>query len=110
MYSSENVSMGAVDDLSRATNLVRDMVMKFAMPYREGHGLLVLSDYEALNQKVLEDSFEEMQAYSAKLYEETKQILSNHKECIEKLSSVLMEKEILSEEEVKEFFEQYEGK
>lgn len=109
------LSTGASDDLAKATNIAREMVMRFGMtdelgfvtydeassPFlevREGFGHGSYADETA---KEIDDCVKRMVMMA---YERAFNFLDDHRDLLESAAKTLMEKETLSEDDLKEIF------
>lgn len=99
----DDVSTGASDDLKRASSLIRDMFLRFAMNNEKGISL-VLTDDKSFNDVVVKDSYEKMNEFMETVYDETKGIIAEKEELLEVLSKRLLEEETLSKAEIEEIF------
>ncbi len=106
----DDVSAGASNDLSRATEIARRMVTEFGMS--DGLGLV---HYGESSQPFIGRDYQTRAVYSEteaskidaeikkiidKCYEQTRAILSSHKKEVETMVAVLMEKETIFSDEV----------
>jgi len=108
-----DITSGAQNDLEQATVLARKMVTELGMSYKLGNltygkkqGPLFLGrdlvehkDYSDETARLIDEEVKEL-VESA--YARTKKVLSEHIEKLKKLAEVLLEKEVLDSEEVKE--------
>ena len=107
------VSTGAQNDLQRATDIARRMVVSYGMSENLGP-MTFAREQDSLFLKT--DGFVSRQDYSEKTameidgevkriikdaYQKTKDILEQNKDKLHKLSSLLLEKEVLEEEELR---------
>ena len=94
------VSVGAADDLKKASQIAYSMVSKFAM----GESLLVANENEPEYSKgLIGKHIEEAEAICKKLEKETEGIIKENRQVIQELASLLLEKEFLSTKEIDEF-------
>lgn len=94
------VSVGAADDLKKASKIAYSMVSKFAM----GESLLVANENEPEYSKgLIGKQIEEAEAICKKLEKETEGIIKENRQVIQELASLLLEKEFLSTKEIDEF-------
>lgn len=94
------VSVGAADDLKKASQIAYSMVSKFAM----GESLLVANENEPEYSKgLIGKQIEEAEAICKKLEKETEGIIKENRQVIQELASLLLEKEFLSTKEIDEF-------
>lgn len=105
------VSTGASNDLEKVTNIVRSMVLQYGMSESAPNVSLVVPGQgqylgQGSSQIQISDALEEkigneVIALVAKCYEETKQMLTDRREQLEEMAGILLEKEVLTEEDVK---------
>jgi cell division protease FtsH len=106
------VSTGASNDLERVAQLARSMVMMYGMSEKlPNYSLVQLNEANFLGQeartyrrseKVEQLIDEEIQHIINSCYDETKQLLINKKDLLEKMAYKLLEKEVLNYQEIKE--------
>ncbi len=92
-FGEDNITTGASNDIERASGIIRDYVTKYGMSNRLG----------ILNAGQFHDSggmLEECHNLMNGLYEHTKELLRNNFAMLDAMSSALLEKETLSEEEI----------
>ncbi|SDD05464.1 membrane protease FtsH catalytic subunit [Desulfurella multipotens] len=114
----KDVSTGAQNDLSRATDIARSIVTKFGMS--ETIGLVVLEDpaksrflgteniftqKDEISEKTKEAVDAEINKILNDCYKEAKEMLENNMDKLEKLTNLLLEKEEINEEELKKVME-----
>jgi len=107
------VSTGAQNDLQRATDIARRMVVSYGMSENLGpitfakeqgslflktDGFVSKQDY---SEKTAVEIDEEVKRIIKDAYQKTKDILEQNKDKLHKLSSLLLEKEVLEEEELR---------
>ena len=102
MYSE--VSAGASNDLERASSIVRDMFLRYSMRNENGVNLVLTDDMD-LNEVIIDDSYEDMNAFLKSCYDETKKILIQKKALLTKLSKELLDKETLSKYDIERILE-----
>lgn len=111
------LSTGASDDLMKATNIAREMVMRFGMTQELG-----FVAYEETTSQFLEvkeamgrssfadDTAKEIDECVKKMvmaaYESALEFLTSQKELLDKAAHTLMERETLNEDELRKFFEE----
>ncbi|MBP3201456.1 MAG: AAA family ATPase [Lachnospiraceae bacterium] len=116
-YGNGNVSLGALNDIERATRIAEDMVTVYGMS--EKLGPMVIKNYNNSylgNSAVYtcSDSFRaEIESEIREIlkieYENTKQYYKDKKDIVEKLAKILFEKETMSGEEFKKEFDNIVG-
>ena len=111
-----DVTSGAANDLDRATEIARQMVTQLGMS--ETLGLVKLGKKREeifLGRDISEDrNYSEEIAYSIdkevkavidECYERAKEILTEHRELLDKIAAVLLEREVLTSEDFDELIE-----
>ncbi|MGB9755658.1 MAG: ATP-dependent zinc metalloprotease FtsH [Desulfurella sp.] len=114
----KDISTGAQNDLSRATDIARSIVTKFGMS--DAIGLTVLEDptkskflgsesifnqKDDISEKTKEAVDFEIKNILNDCYAQAKKILENNLDKLKKLSNLLLEKEEINEEELKNVME-----
>jgi cell division protease FtsH len=113
------ITTGAGNDIERATQLARNMVMQWGMSeklgplhYGENEQEVFLGRQLGKRTQVSEYTSQlidqEVQTIVETAFNETKRILNEHKEIMEKLVEKLVEKETLDFNEIKEIIEEIE--
>lgn len=107
-----SVTSGAANDIQQATRLARAMVTQYGMS--EKFGLMGLESRESMylnNGTVLNCSDAtatgvdtEVMRLLKEAYEEAKRLLSDNRECLDKISEFLIEKETITGKEFMEIF------
>ena len=106
-----DVSTGAQNDLERATEIARSMVMSFGMSalgrvnYRESSRSAWLTDYGVSggrehSERTAYQIDQEVKAMIDALYQKTLEMLSERRATLEKLAQRLLEKEVIDTEEL----------
>lgn len=103
-FGSENITDGASNDITKATELLVNYITKFGF----GEGLV---DYSVLTSSSLSDNgvTEKIEKLSADFYSKTVRELRENYDTVEKLANKLLEAKTLSENEITEFLEIKEG-
>lgn len=96
MFGKDNITVGASNDIEKATNIIQDYVCKYGMS-KEG-----MLNYTILGHK--EDMNDIYKKISQELYEKTKQILLINKKYLENLAMELIENETLDEQQINKIF------
>jgi cell division protease FtsH len=110
-----DISSGASDDIEKASDLVRKMVMKFGMSkkvglvgYGKSDSLKYLGyaytqerDYSEQTAREID---EEVKTIIDDSYDEVMQILKKNRKKLDKLAEILMEKEVVESEEFEALF------
>jgi cell division protease FtsH len=107
---------GAANDIDKATSIARRMVMEYGMSDRLGPlqygkpaGEVFLGRDYTRNQDVSDEVAasidEEVRALISAAHEEARQILTAHRDAMERMVACLLERETVGPEEVSEIFE-----
>ncbi|MGL4345615.1 MAG: AAA family ATPase [Cellulosilyticaceae bacterium] len=91
--SSQHVTTGAVGDITQATQIIKSMIGNYGMGQQ---GLVDLTVFAAGEDMILQETVELAQT----LYQETMSLLRQHEVTLKALAEALLEREILSEEEL----------
>jgi cell division protease FtsH len=116
------VTTGAHDDLKRASEIIRRMTAEFGMS--ETLGLVSLgqqsemyagnpfvrNEYATVSERVSEQLDLEMKTILEQEFKKACDILEVHASTVEKITAVLLEKEVIESQEFKSFFENSEPK
>ncbi|WP_187647953.1 ATP-dependent zinc metalloprotease FtsH [Nitrosophilus labii] len=114
------ISTGAANDLERATDIVKAMVMMYGMS--EVAGLMVLEKQRNLflgggmapvkeySEKLAEDIDEFIKRFLNQRYEHVKDRLKEYSEAIEEMVKELFEKEVIEGKRVREIIREFEEK
>jgi len=110
------VSTGAQNDLERATDLARGMVMDFGMSrlgrmsFRDNPRASFLGNgmpqQRLHSEETAREIDQEIKSIIDQLFQQTKTLLEDKKEILERLTERLLEKEIIENEELKEVIEE----
>ena len=110
-----DISVGASNDIDRATKLAKDMVARYGMcerlgtvSYLDGGEVFIGRDYQttkSYSEKVAGTIDEEVKALIDQAYDHCKQILSDNKEKMEQLTAYLLEKESISGDQFRSLME-----
>lgn len=108
----DSVTTGASNDIQQATNLARSMVTQYGMS--DKFGLIGLESKESMyldNGNVLNCSDEtasrvddEVMRILKEAYEEAKRLLTENRECLDKIAEFLIEKETITGKEFMEIY------
>ena len=114
----KDVSTGAQNDLSRATDIARAIVTQFGMSEKLGLPVFekpgaskyltsegIVTEKENISEKTQEIIDSEISKIMNECYNKAKNILNNNRDKLEKLSSVLLDKELVNEDEFKAIME-----
>ncbi len=118
-----HLSTGASDDIMKATNIARSMVMKYGMDenlgcvaydeekstFLDSQGLANTSRYGEKTKQNIDDAIRNILEYS---FQKSLEILEKNKDILENSSKELLEKETLDENDLKKYFKRsvYESK
>ena len=110
-----DISVGASNDIDRATKLAKDMVARYGMcerlgtvSYLDGGEVFIGRDYQttkSYSEKVAGTIDEEVKALIDRAYDHCKQILSDNREKMEALTQYLLEKESISGDQFRALME-----
>ncbi len=114
----KDVSTGAQNDLSRATDIARAIVTQFGMSDKLGLTVFekpgaskyltsegIVTEKENISEKTQEIIDSEISKIMGECYTKAKDILSGNRDKLEKLSSTLRDKELVNENEFKAIME-----
>ncbi|MDE2293325.1 MAG: cell division protein FtsH, partial [Elusimicrobia bacterium] len=113
----DEITTGASDDLTKATNYVRKMVTEFGMSeklgpivYRKDENEVFLGRDIARGQGYSDNTAQEIDVEVKRIlddcYHKTKDILAKNKELLDMLAARLMEKEVVEADELNVLFAQ----
>jgi cell division protease FtsH len=106
----DEIHTGASNDLERATNIARDMVTEYGMserlgPLKLGHrhgnpflGRDLMEDRN-YSEEVAKAIDEEVRSIIENCYQQARQVLETHRELMDRMSAVLLERETLGRED-----------
>ena len=107
-----DISVGASNDIDRATKLARDMVARYGMceklgtvSYMDGGEVFIGRDYQttkSYSEKVAGTIDDEVKALIDKAYDHCKQILTDNAEKLHQVVQFLLEKESMTGEQFEE--------
>lgn len=92
------VTTGASNDIERATNLIRDSIVKYGMS--EKFGLINLSSAKVNNQDIIDEQV----VLSKAIEEKTIALLEDNKDKLETLANLLLERETVYAKDIEELF------
>ncbi len=102
VFGSENVTTGASNDIEKASEYIKNYIMKYGMD--EEVGLInlgvIMGQDRVDNQMILDKCSEKIK----ELYEDTKKIINENRSILDNLTESLLEKETLEELEIASFF------
>lgn len=118
MLIFKQLTTGASDDMVKATNIAREMIMRYGMTdelgfvaYEEG-GSLFLETKENFRATISDTTAKEIDDCVKRMvmeaYNRAFDFLKDHKDILEKAAKTLMERETLNEDELKEIFHELE--
>ena len=106
----DDISTGASNDIQQATNIARDMVMKYGMSEKLGpisfddssHSIFIGRDFgttKSYSEETAAEIDEEIKSIICDAYDKTKKVLSEHIDLLHRLAGVLFEREKLDADE-----------
>lgn len=115
-FGKDYVTTGASSDIERATDIARDMIMRYGFDeevgmmntagrHVSGNHLGSVDDGEAISDEFHNIIDNKVRTLLKEAYDEAKSIINKHKDLHEKISLVLIEKEEMLKEEFERFFE-----
>lgn len=109
-FGEENVTTGASNDIEKASDIAKKMVMKWGMSDKLGVQSFFNSQHyddesDKISPKTRETMDDEIKELLNRLYNEVKQLIIDNKDKVERLAKVVLERETLTGEEVKQVFE-----
>jgi cell division protease FtsH len=110
MIAMNDISTGASNDLEVAMGIARDMITKYGMNENVGPMSLNLDDKPYEHLQLLGDNIEneignEIRKLLDTAYAQAQSILNEHRDKLDIVASLLLEKEKISEEEFNSIFE-----
>lgn len=115
----DDISTGASNDIQRATDLARHMVMKYGMSdvigpvsYDEGGEVFIGRDFahsKPYSEKTAADIDAEVRKILMEQYKKTEQILTENMNTLKRIAKKLLEKETIDGEEFEACFNNSEG-
>lgn len=113
---TESITSGASDDIEKASDIARKMVMKYGMSqklgmvgYGKSDSLQYLGyayqDQKDYSEETAREIDMEVQRLMREAYDDAKQILQKHKKKLDELAKLLMEKETITSEEFEKLFD-----
>lgn len=110
-----DISTGASNDIEKATAVARRMVQKFGMS--DKLGLVQYGDFEEneylgyayatskeYSEKTAEEIDSEVRMIIEKAYKDAKQILVDHRDKLDQVATILLDKEVMSKDEFEALF------
>jgi cell division protease FtsH len=107
-----DITTGASNDLERVSKLVRNMITVYGMSdklpnmslvQQSGYGFLGNDNYQDKRSEKLEQLIDdEVQKIIDECYQDTKKILTEKREYLDKMSKILLEKEVISRDEIRD--------
>lgn len=102
-FGKDNITTWASNDFEKVATIANDMVMKYGMDEEIGHVMYKNNDdnsfYKPYSEKTAELIDSKVKYLIETAYQKAKVILMEHKELIEKMAILLLEKEYISREE-----------
>ncbi len=114
----KDITTGAADDLSHATEIARSLVMRYGMSdkigpvvLREKSDLVFLGRELGMEKSYSEEVAKEVDAEVSKImnnaFKKAKEILAKHREALDKIANTLVEKETIEREEFEKIIFQF---
>ena len=97
----QKTSSGPVDDLKKASQIAYNMVMRYAM---DGTLLTQIGD-EQFDSMLVKARMEAAEKICENAYEEAKDVIIKNEDVLKKLAGILLEKEVMSAEEIRTFIQ-----
>ncbi|MBX4264021.1 ATP-dependent metallopeptidase FtsH/Yme1/Tma family protein [Clostridium estertheticum] len=98
IFGSDHVTTGAYSDLQRSTQLITNMITEYGMG--ESLGLLTMAKLKESGFTNQDDVFSECKDLISQLYDEVINILTNEKESLKSITSLLIKKETINHEDL----------
>ncbi len=92
IFGEDNITTGASNDIEKASNIVKDYIIKYGM----GRGVKIYDDKN--------NYLEECNILLNDLYKDTKNLLNNNLNYLNSIANSLINKESLNEEEINQIF------
>lgn len=109
IFGEDNITTGASNDIEKATEIVRDYIMRYGMNQELGMlNLKVLMD-QADDSRASQMLLEESSKLMKRLYNECKLLMVQNKELLIKIAQALLEQESLDEQDLNHLL-QFEAK
>lgn len=109
-FGKDEITTGASNDFERATAIVKNMIVRYGMDedfgpinyFKDSEDQVFVSPYSEKMAALLD---EKVKGYLTQAYHKSKEILTQHRDLIEKMCIILLEKEYLSSEEFEKLME-----
>lgn len=109
-FGKDEITTGASNDFERATAIVKNMIVRYGMDedfgpinyFKDSEDQVFVSPYSEKMAALLD---EKVKGYLTQAYHKSKEILTQHRDLIEKMCVILLEKEYLSSEEFEKLME-----
>jgi len=98
LKNDDEVTTGASQDIKQATRLIKDYLGTYGMG---DHGMLAMDEFENTDRDILKEA----SSMAKELYEETIILLKQNSTLLDKISSVLIEKETIDGEELSQIID-----
>ncbi|WP_298838665.1 ATP-dependent metallopeptidase FtsH/Yme1/Tma family protein [Clostridium sp.] len=98
IFGIDHVTTGAYSDLQRSTELITNMITEYGMG--ESLGLLTMAKLKESGFTNQDDVFSECKNLISQLYDEVITILTNEKESLKNITSLLIKKETINHEDL----------
>lgn len=105
IFGEDNITTGASNDIEKATQIIRDYVVKYGMSKSLGLlniDVLFNNQSQAFSEEVL---IKECSKHMERLYKETRNLIIEHKYYLNQIAKGLLYKESLSEEDLDDIME-----
>lgn len=103
IFGKNNISIGASSDMKQATNIARRMVSQLGMSEKFGPAVFVDSQQVPISDKIKSEIDKEVDELLKESYSRTKNLLSQHKNDLQKLAEELKKRETLTGNDIREF-------
>lgn len=102
IFGKEQITTGASNDIAKASQDIKDYIMKYGMD--EDFGLINLQTIVGKEHIDHQSIIDKCRAEIQLLYIETKNIIIAHRNTLDAIAKALLEKETLNEQEIASFF------
>jgi len=105
IFGEDNITTGASNDIEKATQIIRDYVVKYGMSKSLGLlniDVLFNNQSQAFSEEAL---IKECSKHMERLYKETRNLIIEHKYYLNQIAKGLLYKESLSEEDLDDIME-----
>ncbi|MCI8832918.1 MAG: hypothetical protein HFJ19_01755 [Clostridia bacterium] len=103
-----DISTRASKDIEFATKIATKMVIVYGMDSKFGPiSIKCLKEYDLLSEKILSDIYDRISQIIKEAEERSSKLIHVHRELVEKLIQVLIEKETVTGEEIQQIYNEY---